>query len=684
MDQFTSLYAPPPYINNEGKVLLQNEELVSYVNDKVDKSMNFLRSNRGWKSADICMAIFYGDETDKVPVGLSKVSVKKLRRQAREAVANASNIRPRWKHKSNKDKYPQQAKMYDDLRDDWFYQQFVDEKIKSALQYAAGAGTGYIWLWPDIDPSTGELEIIPNVLSWRQFLPHYASVDATIDSLYGYTIHLEMPVPDAHRKFPNHINIIKPDRNVPSYFSKGWRRIYRAWKGVADRMAQNNKVSVNQGEYPTADIFFTFINDDSINTTGKPIFIGKPGAHYSYIVPSLYSEDGELNADVSREDCKLFPYKRLIISTKHGVIWDGPPLWINRFASVIPFYFEKVIGEFLGISIIRDGRRLEESANQILRSFEDAINGRLSPPVGIDTNVPKDIRAQLSRNVRALTGKVFHYNVNTLQTPIKPLMPADYYNIDGRGVDIIKFLFEMQDYQMGTNDLSNLARLNQMPAADTQEHFLEALGALATDHSRGIERSLIQMAKVWLDFAPQVYTTERVIIKLGINKVIDAVDFDPNSLVPDPNDYKDCVGENAYAARLQKHMRNFSIYAAPNSLMDRMSQTNKLVLMTLIKMGVHISTKRLYESFIDDGQHDIENQEWYKEQLETIKITASLQKALATANAEADPQNQLASQLLEKLKGTNGEGRPPTNANPPRLTEKTDNNGAPRSTVETN
>lgn len=677
------LYAPPPYIDNEGTVIEHNQELVAYVDKNVDTSMNFLRSLRAWKSADICMGIFYGDETDKAPVGLSKLSIKKLRRQAREAVANASNVRPRWKHKSQKDAYPEQAKMYDSLRDDWFYTQFVDEKIKSALQFAAGGGTGYLWLHPNIDPATGELEIIPNVLSWRQVLPHYASADATMDSLYGYTIHLEVPVPDAHRRFPNHINIIQADRNVPSYFSRGWRKVYRAWKGVADRMNQN-KISVGKGEYPTADIFFSFIKDDSVNTTGKDVFIGKPGAHSSYIVPSLFDEAGNINPKYTRDDCKLFPYGRLIITTKHGVISDGPPKWINRFAPVIPFTFEKIVGEFLGISIIRDGRRLEESINEILRSFEDAVKGRLSPPIAIDTAVPKDIRSKLARNVRSLIGKTFQYNTMGITKPIIPLMSPEYYTVDPRGIEIVKFLMEMEDYQMGTADLSNLARLNQMPAADTQEHFLEALGALATDHSRGIERSLIQMAKVWLDYAPQVYTTERVIIKLGADKVVDVLDFDPKSLIPDPNDYKDCVGENAFAARLQKHMRNFSIYAAPNSLMDRMSQTNKLVFMTLIKLGVKISEKRLYDLFVDDGQYSLEKDEWKKEQIEMIKITASLQKALAKANAEADPSNALATGLLDKLRGNNGEGRPPTNANPPTLTQGTDQNGAPRAITETN
>ena len=679
MDEFTKMYAPPSFFLDNWTARNNDEDITSYISKEVDKSKSFLRSNRGWKSADICMAIFYGDETEKIPVGLSKVSVKKLRRAAREAVANASNIRPIWKHKSRKDKFPKQAETMDKLRDDWFYTQFVIQKIKAALQYAAGGGTGYLWLWPDIDLATGQIEIIPNVLSWRQFLPHHAGTNATPDNLYGFTIHLEMPVPEAHRKFPNHISIIRADRDTPSAFSKGWRNVQRVWKGVADRM-NNRQAAIAQDPYPVADIFYTWINDDSINTSGRDIFMGQAGAHYSYIVPSLYDEEGNLNPKLTREDCKLFPYKRLIISTKHGVIWDGPPMWINRFAPIVPFYFEKVVGEFLGINIIRDGRRLEESTNNMLRAIEDAVVGRLSPPIAIDTSVPKDIRAKLARNSRSLIGKVFQYSGIALAKAITPLMDHNYYNIDTRAMDIVKYGDETKDYLMGTKDLAALARKNQMPAADTLEAYLAGLGSIATDQSIGIEQSMVQMARIWADFCPQVYTTERIIILLGADHVIGTADFDPNSLVPKEDDYPNCD----YPERLQKHMRNFSIYAAPNSLMERMSQTHKLVLMTLTKMGVEISKERLYETFLDDGQYSLEKKKWFAEQIETIKITAILQKALAEANAAADPQNALATKLLEELKGQSGnEGRPPTNRNPPRLEGKTDEDGAMRSTVAT-
>src|SRR4249920_2817740 len=120
-DDFTKAYAPPSFIDDDGDFGSHEDRVLAWVQSNNDKAMSYLRSNRGWKTARLCMSIYHGDENDKVPRSLSRISVKKLRRQAREAVANAANIRPNWQHRSRKNKYQDQAETLDQLRDDWFY-----------------------------------------------------------------------------------------------------------------------------------------------------------------------------------------------------------------------------------------------------------------------------------------------------------------------------------------------------------------------------------------------------------------------------------------------------------------------------------------------------------------------------------------------------------------------------------
>lgn len=712
-NEFTKLYSPPDFFNYKGERVLgeeQDRKLVEYINSNNDKSKSFLRSNRGWKSAESCMAIFYGDDNEKIPTGLSRVVVKKLRRQTREAIANATNIRPRWEHRSYNDKYPEETQVYDDLRDDWWYGQKIDRRLKGALQFAGGGSTGYLFLWPDYDPATGELEITATPLSWKQVLPYHAGVDATVDSVYGLTVRIEMAVPDAHAKFPKHIDIIRADRNVPDFFARSWSTVVRRWKGVADRM-KNRNTPFAQDPYPAVDIFFTWIRDLSTNETGNTLLMGEVGAHYSYNVPSKFDPTFNINKIdsnnviissndpryaetdangnskyryITDKECRLFPYQRLIISTTSGVIYDGPPLYLNRFRPVVPFKFEEVVGEFLGINLIRDGRRLEESANKMLQALEDSIVGKLSVPIAIDPKLPLSIKQKLSRNVRLLIGKVIEYSPTLMEKAVTQIIPADFFNIDSGAIEILKYNQDMQDYQMGTNDASFLTKMNQMPASDTIDAYLRSLGALSTDYARGFELSMLQVARVWLDFAPQVYTTPRIITKYGAaDLVASAADYDPNSIIPQKEDYPNC----SYAERWQKHMKNFTIYATPFSLQENISQTNKLTLMTLQKIGVPISNRKLYDTFIPDGKYDLVYKDWIEEQMEKTKIAAELQRQLQAANQQADPMNKLAESAANLVNSNNGntnqEGRPNSYEKPPTLEQKSNPDGTARSTVAT-
>lgn len=714
MNKFTEMYAPPDYINSHGERILtedNDQDIINFIRDNNEKAKIFLRSNRGWKSANECMAIFYGDNETKVPVGLSRVQVHKLRRQAREAVANATNIRPRWEHRSYGDKQPKKAQVYDDLKDDWWYFLGGETKLKEALQYAAGGGTGYLFLWPKYSPTTGRLEIVPTPLNWKQVLPFYAGLNSDVDSLYGLNIWVEMPVPDAHREFPNHIDIIKPDRNTPTFFANRLNTLKRVWKGVYDRIKTSQASSSLENPYPTCDIHYSWIRDTSINESGQSIIMGGNGCPYTYTVHSKWDKANKLNKydietkqviessdpryvetnsngtskypDIPAKCYKLFPWQRFIITTSYGVIYDGPPIYLNRWRPVVPFKFESVAGEFLGINLIRDGKSKEATVNRMLQAIEDKSVGRISPPIAIDPKLPKPIRLKLRTNVRLMLGKVFEYSPTMMEKALTALIPQEYFKIEAGEVDIIKYLQEQQDYEMGTNDSSFINKLNQMPAADTQEAYLNTLGSLAKDHSRGFELSLLQMARIWLDFVPQVYNLPRIIGKMKygvVDLIVECKDYDPISIIPKPDEY--C----SYPEQWEQEMSNFSIYASPFSLQENLSQTNRLMVLTLNKVGVPISNKRLYDTFIPDGKFELEQKQWRAEQEEKIELTAKLQMRLKQVNAEMDPNNQFAKNITNAI-NSNGqnqsEGRPNTFQSPPHLEQKTNDDQSIRSTVAT-
>lgn len=686
MDKFTELYAPPAYVTRDGKLNSIDKELIDWHVENLKKSQNYLRSQRGYKTADICMGILYGDEMVRLPSKLSSISIKKLRRQAREAIANASNIRPRWKTKTLKDKFADIAEIRNKLRDWWFYAQFVDRYLKEALQYAAGAGTGYLMLWPEMDHCTGQFEVKPKSLSHKNVFPFHAGLDAKIDNLYGVSAWFEMPLPEAHEKWPEHIGIIRADRDVPSYFATRFEKVRKVWRGAADWFS-NNKAKEGFAPYPVADIFFCWVRDNSINETEYTLTMGDPNAHYSYKVPSLYNDDGlpsthPNGVKLTRKECRLFPYRRFMILTNYGVIYDGPPIWLTRRPPITAFKFEEIVGEFLGISLIRDGRSKERAITDIVRSMVDSIKGKQQPPIGIHPKLPASIKGLLKTNTRMLQGEVFEYDTQILKDAMVALLPHEYYEIDRAAPELMKFLMEESDYEMGTADFTAWQRLKQLPASDTQESMLQNLGVLATDHERTIERSLLEMAEIFEDLAPQVYTTDRIITTLGADGISEHTwDYEGNSLIPKP----DADDNRSFAQRLQEHMRMFSLYASPHSIQERMSVTNKLTLAQLRKLDVPISDQKMYNTFLDDGEYTISLKQYNEERQEKILQAAELQRKLQEANQESDPHNQLTNHLTDLLRGDGQAkgGRKPNNETAPRLEQKQDNTGVPRSTMAT-
>lgn len=684
MNEFIKLYAPPSYITENGELAKKDTELLAWLNSNNNKGMAFLRSQRAWKIADLCMSYLYGDDNSKIPDGISKVAFKKLRRQIREMISNATNIRPRFEIQTYKDEYSDEADIYSKLNKHWWTNLFIDKKVKGAGQWAGGAGTGYLFLWPEYNCVTGQKQISVKILSHKDIVLYHASGDnVDLDMVYGADIKLEMSVPEAHEKFPEHIDKIKQDRSVPSRVAVQAKKIYRALQGVYGRSNRAKKNTI-ENPYPTCDIHYTFVRDNSINTTGYTIIMGGDSSENifnkmnAYEVYSYFNLDGT-RSEYSREECKLFPNRRMMIYCSGGIIYDGPPEYVNRHVPVVPFMFDEIVGEMLGLPPANDSRGLEEAANELARASVDAVTGRVQPPTAIDDSVPAPLAKKLAANPRTLQGKTFRYNTQKLINAIKPLFTSDVYSVDQYAVPLINLFHQVSDYDMGTHDLTAITQLAQMPGADTQESMIRILGALALDHSRSFEYSLSRMGQIWLDFAPQVYDLKQRLMFLGKDGVtLETWDFEPDSLIPKTELNKDLP----MWKRLKDHLIKFSLYIAPHSLQERASQTNKLTILQLKKLGLPISDKKVYDTFYDDNKFREISIEYWAEQEMKIKMAAKLNEEMRKIQEESQPGNQLVEQLKGML-SQNTPGRPSENSAPPQLKQKMDGDGVPRSTVTT-
>lgn len=688
-------YKIPSYIDSEGNFLNRDNELLEHLNNTIESSKAFLRSNRSWKVAEACRRIYFGDDKTYGDLsGETRIEINKLRRQGREMIGNASNIRPNFSIRTPKsdDVEAKKAVTYEDLKDHWWYDRVIDRIWKEGVQEAS-AGIGYIFVWPGRDSNTGKIEILAKAKSFKEIFPYQIGADNDLDKAYSVTVWCEVPLAEFYEEFPAYENTLKQDRNAPTYIGQRFNKVVNTFKagirGILKRGADNKTDSVIDPSFPTKDVFYTFTRDNTINETGRDIMMGTLldgdlAGHDSYKVPSYNIGDG-----VSKEDCKLFPYgRRLTIWTKEAILFDGASKWLCNCVPVADLRFERLPKEFIGVPPLNDGRSLEAAINRMINSIADRIHSSANFPIGIDESLNKNkhLMARLERGgVKTLIGKGLRLNFRVVNKPIQALFDKELFAIQSHEFSVIKDLLEIQDYVTGTNDYSSLQRKNQVPSADTQEALLQTLGVISVDQERELSLGIMKFGKIWLQLAPQVYTLRKRITTLGANALdIKDLDYDPESLVPNPDPKE---SNKPYWKRLKEHLEKFNLFAIPGSMQERQSVTNKLTLLQLLKNGGRISDKRLYDTFIGDGRFEETSKEWEEEQIQKAKLAANIRKEVeAIAGAANSPEGGGTLQKILSLlsqNDTTGQGRPSNNDTLPRQEIKTDEDGVQRATSAT-
>lgn len=684
----------PSYITLTGDIVNNDTELLRILYQHLESSKAYLRSNKAWQVADINRKILWGDNYLNNLSDDTRIEIHKLRRQGREIVGNAANIRPNFSIRTPKsdDDSANKSATYEDLKEDWWQRLFIDRTFKEGTQEAA-CSIGYLWLWPKPDPNTGQIEITPEAKAYNEVYPYQMGADNNIDKAYSITVRCEIPINQFREEFPEYADSITPDRSAPSYLGKGlFRKAQNKAKGLraALRRGLERKTdSIADPSFPTVDVFYTWTRDITINRTGKAIRMGTLNAtgdlmgHESYEVPSY-----ELGVNRPK-DCKLFPFRRLTIWTWGQILFDGPPKWICFGVPVAELRFERLPKEWMGIPVLNDGRSLEAAINKMINSIKERIEAKAEFPIGIDETFAqgnKQIMQRLMKyGLRALKGKGIKLNFRAIQKPIQALFDKDLFGIEQHEFEVIKDLMEMQDYVVGTNDYSNIQRKNQIPAADTQEALIQSLGVLSVDHEREISLGVARFGRIWLQFAPQVYTLKKRLTIIGSPAMdLKDIDYDPENLVPSSDPKKD---NKPYWVRLKEHLEKFNLIAMPGSLQERQSVTNKLTLLQMLKSGVPISTRKLYNVFINDGKYDDTRAEWKTEQEENAILAAKIRMEVEKiTGAGGSPEGgnimqQLVSAL--QLQNTSKEGRPSSDAASPRQEIKTDQDGTSRATTAT-
>lgn len=694
---------------------------LGWVNEHCEEGISWQRSQRGYGDWKKALDVLSGrTDPQLVPTYRSQLSTGRLKRNVKEVVGAVANIRPIWAYNSDNPAFQSQCNMMNKTTRAIYLEQFLDAGIKAALQWSAATCTG--WLRPVYrrnlyGTGKGNLEFM--AYGAASVLPTQLPSNNNWQEAYAVTLLDEIPIAMAHGMFPSYQEQLRPTKSQFWYSAD----IRKAAKGnLFQRMFSNwGRKGNNLLSELYVPIRYTYVIDLAVNKTGQTLYMGPwdvdnggrrtPAASWAYAVPSFGDDipvgrDKHTGQPITRKanenDARVYPNRRLIISTEDVIMYDGPAFDWHGELPLIPFCLDDWAWEAIGFSIIRDGYNIQQATNEIDRGIMDKVRAGLDVALGYDINSVTRNEANVfdPMQPRARVG----FDGSLVDQPFKMVVPESVMKIDPMAVEFRGILETTGDYQLAINDIVSLAKARALGgSADNVEKIMQADGPIVRDISRGVERGLARCGNQVKYIILQYYTAQRVMQYVGANGITPATfDFDPNKLVPshlpdefiqmsrgDDGVYKMGMPPtpSVYSdmQRAKYFADNLRFFLLPHSVHEIAQMSYKLGLIQLRKAGVPIDSQTIAEAWnIDLGAGFTGNtpyERFYEEQERAAEHAIHLKfivDAITQQGVQPTPAIIQALGTALATMGGNGEGRPPSGLQSPQLVSK---DGGARSTV---
>lgn len=695
---------------------------LGWVDEACQEGQSWLQTQRGygdWRKAFNVLAGII--DADKIPAYRSQLTTGRLKRNVKEIIGTSANIRPIWGYSSDNPAFRSQATMMNHVSRAIYLENFFDLALKQTLQWASCTATGWlrsVYRRDMYGAGKGNLTFLsygaPSVL------PVQLPTSNNWQEAYAVTLMDELPIAMAHGMFPDFQDQLNPTKSQFWYSQE----IRKAAQGnMFQRLWGGGKRSDNA---LLTDLYvpirYTWVIDLALNKTDKPIRMGPwtvddngkpaPAASWSYEVPNLNGDipvsrnsAGQVTyRKANANDARLYPYRRLIISSEKVILYDGPAFDWHGELGLVPFTLDDWAWEALGFSIVRDGYNIQQATDEIDRGTMDKIRAGLDMSMAYDVNAVTKNEADVFDPMQP-RGRI-GFDGSLVQQPFVPVMPTEVLRVDQAALEFRKILQDTGDYQLAINDVVSLAKARALSGdADSFEKVAQADGPIVRDISRNVERGLARVGNQVKYQILQWYDTRRIMQYVGDNGVTrETLDYDPNSLIPShlPAEFGSSTkmpSEPSIFTKLQRarwFADNLSYFILPHSAHEIAQMGFKLGLVQLRKAGVQIDSQTIAEAWnIDLGapfkgatpwERFFEEQEAMAEFAIRLKsiVQAISQEGIALPPGVAEALQN----LIKQSGGASGivgqaasqEGRPPTFEQTPRLVSK--DNGA-RSTIST-
>lgn len=683
---------------------------LGFLNEAVEQGQAWNESQRGYSDWRKSLDIISGRQEPRDALNYrSQIAGHRLKTNIRTSISGLSNIRPIWGFHAAR-QYATNANMMNKTTRALYLEGFWDQSVKEALAYAAAVCTGYIRpVYRRDQGGMGEGNIFLDTYGQPSVLPVQLPQSGNLQGAYMVTLMDEKPIFEAHSLFKDFQDRLKPTASRYWYSAeirgasrqnaqrKGWNP-FKKRGGADDRL---NDVYV--------PIRWTTIIDHRLNETGYTVPMGQPNSSWYYEVPSYGSDlpDGMGGVRKANEnDSRLYPYRRLIISSQNCIMYDGPAFNWHGQLDLIPFCVDKWPWEPMGFSMVHDGYQLQKSIDEIDRGTMSKIQAQMDPSMAYDINAvdPREAEEFDPFEPRVRMG----FDGSETDKPFHMILPDQMYRVQPEVLGFRDKLIEELDFLCQTRDIVELGKARSLgKGMDQIEALISANGPIVKDIARGMENSLGGVGHQVGFLILQYFTTSRLMQYVGPEAVtgegraaddetdssgqaIQIFDFDPNSIVPshlpDDKPFDDNHNKlNSKYSRLQRarwFAKNIRFFLMPHSVHEITQMTYRLLLLQLKQRGLPISDYTVMSAcdvpdvVAPDGNS--EQQRWQSEQEDKI-VQAARAKQIVDSLGLAPPDPSAGGGPPAPGRGPKKpNGRPPSAQSAPQIVSK---DGGTRSTI---
>ena len=665
---------------------LSEDKKLGWLNESCEEGLAWLKSQRGSSGFLKAFRTVSGQDSDTgTPDYRSRLNPNRLKRNMREIIGAMSKLRPMWGYHSDNTGYKKNAEMMNKVTRALYLEQAFDLSIGNALAWAGTTCKGYVRpRYRREYAGTGEGNIVLDDYGSPSVLPLQLPRSGDIQRAYAVTILDEMPIFEAHAMFPRFQSRLRPSSARYWYANDAIRRASQGnWLRRAFGSLKRKGDAYEQTDL-LIPIRYTYVIDLALNTSDKEVQMGAEDASWSYKVPHLGQRiptgfdlvKKEVSyREANETDARLYPRRRLMISTDTVVMYDGPAFDWHGMVPLVPFGMDDWPWEPLGFSLVHDGYEINEAIKKLERGFMDKQLAKIDPPLAFDSNATpmSDARAVDPYQPRGRYG----YDGNASEgAPFTLVAGPDIYKVDQVDLAHLEHLYSILDAQQAVQDAVALAKLRAVGSMDDLEKMLEANGPIIELMSRRMEPPMRDLGVMVKYDVLQYLTTPRVMQYVGEDGITaETMDYDPSSLVPShlPGEAPPQPSQYTQVERARNFADNLRFFIMPNSLHELTQLSMKLALIQLRKAGIMIDSQTVAEAFNIPNYGNIEGSsviEKYNREQEMKLEEMVKMKAIAEQLGMSPPQGAGGPPGAPKPGGGAPEGRPPSFTAPPAIASK--------------